>query len=96
MGGTGLTQSTSWVHNFTTAPAVPELELICPTSVFVGLVTLKLFVTTVRLDSLRRYTIIRNRAQQQAEPRTTPMMMPVTVPLSETTLSEAPIVGKYG
>jgi hypothetical protein len=96
MGATGLTQSTSWVYNFTTAPAVPELELICPTSVFVGLDTLKLLVTTVRLDSLRRYTIIRNRAQQQAEPRTTPMMMPVTVPLSETTLSEAPIVGKYG
>ena len=95
MGATGLTQSTSWVYNFTTAPAVPELELICPTSVFVGLDTLKLFVTTVRLDSSRR-TIIRNRAQQQAEPRTTPMMMPVTVPLSETTLSEAPIVGKNG
>ena len=93
MGATGLTQSTSWVHNFTTAPAVPELELICPTSVFVGLDTLKLLVTTARLDSLR---IIRNRAQQQAEPRTTPMMMPVTVPLSETTLSEAPIVGKNG
>ena len=93
MGATGLTQSTSWVYNFATAPAVPELVLLCPTSVFVGLDTLKLLVTTARLDSLR---IIRNRAQQQAEPRTTPMMMPVTVPLSETTLSEAPIVGKYG